>query len=389
MRANSPPAVDSVALDSPAREMRPKVENIKALTSIRGLAAWWVVIYHFRDALPNWMPKALSGFWEQGDLAVDIFFVLSGFVIALNYAPSFEGKVTAKAVRRFFLHRFARVYPLHIFIMLAFLANPVAIMLFSHTRELGDRYNPLYFFLSVALVQNWGFTRELAWNIPAWSVSTEWLAYLLFPLFILMAGRALRTWTRALLACVGIASILVVAYIYLQIPKLSGDITQFGLIRCVAEFCMGVCVFYFRSSISPAVAKRTSAVAGVLAASLTAVVIIGLVDDFVVLPLAFAAFIFALSIQSSLLSRVFSSKPLYCLGMISYSTYMIHYFVKDWVKFLLVTSEKPSPTAFLIYILLVVGASIGLYYAIEVPGRDLIRDWTKKQAICGTLPTQG
>ena len=106
---------------------RPQV--IPALTSVRGIAAWWVVLYHFRENLPSRSPEWLLALTAHGYLAVDLFFILSGFVLALNYAESFRGSLAGAT--NFYQLRFARIYPLHFVMLMLFLLNPLAIALFS------------------------------------------------------------------------------------------------------------------------------------------------------------------------------------------------------------------------------------------------------------------
>jgi len=154
------------------------------LDGLRGVAAFAVILDHVPG---GWLGDLVPGRY----LSVDFFFVLSGFVIALNYrgrfaAPDLPGTV------QFYLLRLARVYPLHLVMLGLFLVNPLVILLFSGQGTPGSRYDPAYFVMSLFLVQNWGFTKELAWNIPAWSISAELFAYLVFPLMILAAARLAR-----------------------------------------------------------------------------------------------------------------------------------------------------------------------------------------------------
>ena len=111
--------------------------------------------------------------------------LLSGFVLALNYAESFRGGLAGAT--GFYRPRFARIYPLHFVILMAFLLNPAAIALFSTSGDT-SAYRWDYFGLSLFLVQNWGLSSELAWNDPAWSISTEVFAYLLFPFAAMWGG---------------------------------------------------------------------------------------------------------------------------------------------------------------------------------------------------------
>ncbi|MFC7542487.1 acyltransferase family protein [Siccirubricoccus deserti] len=127
-------------------------QPIRALTSIRGLAAWWVVLYHVRELLPPTMPPMLHAALAHGYLAVDLFFMLSGFVISLDYSTQFA-RLDAGQVRRFLLLRLGRIYPLHLVMLIAFVANPIAIGLFSAAGRVGERYAADYFLLSLLLMQ--------------------------------------------------------------------------------------------------------------------------------------------------------------------------------------------------------------------------------------------
>ena len=106
---------------------------IHALTGIRGLAAWWVVFYHFREQMASQLPLEVIQFFSLGYLAVDLFFVLSGFVIYYNYQHMFD-RLDRQRLWSFFAARIARIYPLHLFITLMYLLNPLALMFASTAR---------------------------------------------------------------------------------------------------------------------------------------------------------------------------------------------------------------------------------------------------------------
>src|SRR6266513_2856834 len=108
-------------MPSQSPPISPPPQFLPALTSMRGLAAWWVVLYHFRDEVP----KALFGntlyyVISHGDLAVDFFFELSGFVIALRYAGQFSRPNWA-VYKDFLIARLARLYPAYISILVLFI----------------------------------------------------------------------------------------------------------------------------------------------------------------------------------------------------------------------------------------------------------------------------
>jgi peptidoglycan/LPS O-acetylase OafA/YrhL len=348
------------------------VRPIPALTSIRGLAAWWVVLYHFREEIPGIAGTSLLRFMGNGYLAVDLFFELSGFVIALNYARTFRSVTWADSMN-FLGLRLARIYPLHIFILFVFLINPIAIALFSTYGQPGDRYSPGYFILSVFLVQNWGFTRTIAWNAPAWSLSTEWAAYLLFPFMAWVSVNTARTAVRAAaLAALPLGLLVVVSAVTGY--SLGSEIPQFGLLRCILEFATGVCLFHLWQA-RGRIRRFEGDIASMIAALLAIAFIVWPIPDYLVFPLLFFVLIYALTDDRALLSRLLAFRAIEWVGIVSYSTYMVHYLIKDWVKFLLVRDYTPSLLPFLCYLAITALASALLYAYIEVPGRRALRAW--------------
>ena len=154
---------------------------IEPLTGVRGYAAIWVVLYHSRAPLDNWLLPAsetLRPVVWAGFLGVDLFAVLSGFVISLTYAERLSD-ISLSGTARFLWLRLARIYPLLLFVLGLFVA--------SHLRRLGlaswgQIWTDESFWLQALMLNGWGLESEWAWNVPSGSVSSEWLCYLLFPL---------------------------------------------------------------------------------------------------------------------------------------------------------------------------------------------------------------
>ena len=338
---------------------------------IRGIAAWWVVLYHFRDAMPGSPDGAAGRLAAHGYLAVDLFFILSGFVIALNYTAMLA-VLTPGAYRRFLGLRLARIYPLHLLMLLLFLLDPLAIALFAHRPIASAQYSPLYYALSLVLLQNWGFVGGPIWNVPAWSISTEWAAYLLFPLLARFVSPRLGSPARAL-AWVGGALLLLGVVASRSVPTLGGDIAQFGLFRCLAEFAAGAGLFWLwrqRTAAAGWDAAAALACAGVLGAAYCAVPM----PDYVPVPAAFALLIFGLARAPGGVARLPGARLLEAIGTVSYSTYMVHYFVRAWVRFLLLGHDgRAHPVDLAVYLLLTAAGSVVLYRLVEVPGRRALR----------------
>jgi peptidoglycan/LPS O-acetylase OafA/YrhL len=350
--------------------------ELRALTGIRGIAAWWIVLFHFNIYISSFGGVAAQSVIGQGYLAVDLFFELSGFIIALNYLDRFR-VLTAGECIKFLGVRLARIYPLHIFMLGIFLLNPLAIALFSSGT--GSRnYGFPYFILSIFLVQNWGFASSLGWNIPAWSISTEWAAYLAFPLIVWMSVRLLRSRVQAFLA-MALLLILLAAFFAFTTGSLGAGIPRTGLFRCLFEFCLGICLYIFWDR-SRALSTRAAYFSFALAVVLFAAYALSAIPDYVIVPLAFLCLVYALADERSFVARLMSSRLMVFMGLVSYSTYLVHFFVKDWVKFILGRDGVPSFVLFVAYIGATAAASVLLYRYIEVPGRQLVRGWITRFA---------
>src|ERR1700744_2014202 len=88
-------------------------KEIRSLTGVRGLAALFVACYHFLEPFnPNW-PPLFSNFIRHGYNAVDLFFILSGFVMSLSSKKLFDGGITGHGYGTFMKRRFARIYPIY------------------------------------------------------------------------------------------------------------------------------------------------------------------------------------------------------------------------------------------------------------------------------------
>jgi len=347
--------------------------HIDALTGLRGIAAWWVVLYHFHANFDSFLVPAASRFVANGYLAVDLFFVLSGFVLFLNYGRAFEA-LEPRAVYRFLAARLARIYPLHFVVSVLFLANPLAILLFSESGQISARYDPGYYFASLLLVHNWGFYDQIAWNIPSWSISTELFAYILFPALAVAIHRYAGAAGRAAVVIGLLVAAIAALFGALGVQSIGEGIPTLGLVRCVLEFSLGaLCCRFYLSRPPPGAGEHRLALA--LFAGLAGLYIGTAAPDYLVMPAAFVALILGLTFPGGWTGRVLASRPLLFLGEISYSTYLVHYFVKDWVKFLLVENDaRQSLLVLAVYLGAIFLASILLYRAVEKPGRSLFRN---------------
>ena len=351
--------------------------SFDALTALRGLAAWWIVAYHFKEALGLPAGSVLGRFVASGPLAVDLFFVMSGFVIALSYQDAIL-PVRKRVVLWFLGLRLARIYPLHFVMCVAFLLNPLAIALFSSNPVPGDRYDPGYYVLSLVLMQNWGFTSSLAWNGPAWSISTEWGAYIVFPVLAFAAARWVVSTLHAAAAALVLLALL--AALGAATASIPNEVERVGLIRCILEFSLGMVAcqaWRFRKGVGPHGGLLLAAAGlGTFATG------IGLgAPAYLYAPAGFTFLVLSLTDRHALPARILSHSVIVRIGEVSYSTYLVHYFIKDWVKFVLVPAGVAGPQHFAVYVLATAVASVVLHKLVEVPGR--VRGRTLVNALFG------
>src|SRR6201996_4654585 len=198
-----------------------------SLESLRGIAALAVIVYH-----AEWYnPITPLRFFQNGPLMVDLFFVLSGFVIYHSYGTRLR---SAREVARFLWLRIGRLYPLHLTFLIVFLGIEVFKRVTHH--EAFTINNGYSFLTNLLLLQSMGLHRALTYNYPSWSISTEFYAYVLFAIVCALT-RTVRIFTvvAVLIVAASIATLLAVGVVSL------GDAGfDFGYFRCTLGFFTGV-----------------------------------------------------------------------------------------------------------------------------------------------------
>ncbi len=299
--------------------------EIRCLTGLRGCAALLVMVYHFTLALPaGTMP--LQRVFANGYLWVDLFFVLSGFVLAYGQQGLFTGAYSMPAHVWFLLSRLARVYPLYGVVILE-----SAVLLAVRAGHVGASTLGL----NLAMLQGWGLAPSL--EGAAWSVSTEWAAYLLFPL--LLGATVLGA--RWLAVVAGLAAAAVLAHLAqaagpFTLPDqgrhgpldLYSSATIAPLWRCLAEFSLGLLSYRVANHLAGLLRRGVwrPGTAGALAVAVAGL-IVALLSlhgwDLTVVAL-FCALLVVLSQQRGRLAAMLAAPAPYQLGRWSYSIYLIH-----------------------------------------------------------------
>nr|WP_255426862.1 acyltransferase family protein [Pseudonocardia sp. C8] len=214
---------------------------------MRIVAAVWVVVFHFHfTALPGVAEVAdrLGPLITQGALGVDLFFVLSGFVIAWTHLDRLGPRLRVRDSGRFLWARAARMWPayavvLHLFgvwLVARAVLGPDGRIAYQAVQPSLDAGTWLQ---QLLLVHMWDepYLDGASWVGPTWSISAEWLAYLLFPL-LAVAFHRLRNLPFAALAA---GSLLCVAPVAAAFVVVGSPYYPYSwLVRILGGFSAGV-----------------------------------------------------------------------------------------------------------------------------------------------------
>lgn len=316
--------------------------EIKGLTSLRGIAASYVTLLHFSATAQQHAVGPIPSLAPRGVLAVDLFFVLSGFIMAYTYLDGFR-REGLRAFPDFLARRFARIVPLNtaVLLILALVVTACQVTIgrspFPHAPFQGLGFNLV---ANLLFLQGIGIGRNL--NGPSWSVSDEVIAYLMFPLLIAMIFHR-----RVVVCLLAIAAALgLLAAMASQQPHLGMDPTAHGLTwdvgRCIAEFMLGLAIY--RLHRAPGYERLLSSDLALLAltVAIPLVTFLRLGDLFVVM--LFPFLILAIARNESIGRKILEWRPLYFLGMISYSLYLVHDPLRP-LALALVQALHPAPLA--------------------------------------------
>lgn len=340
---------------------------IKPLTSLRFIFALMVFYAHSYVVDPFFNQP----FFKEGFVGVTFFFVLSGFIIAYNYEDKFLSSTVSK--RKFWIARFARIYPMHILTI-----SLTAVLAFPLAKDFGNwlgHFFPALFLLHpfIPLEDYFFYT-----DSPSWSLGCEQFFYFLFPFLIVWFGRNRRLgWTLGCLA------ILVPVCMFYTADEWVRPLWYVNPFLRMPDFLVGILLYRiyvrFKSvewSFRTATLLELGAVGFFLLFYLPGPDLLPKVfryNCFYWLPIVWLLFMFAR--QSGALSRVLSHSFLVLLGEASYSVYLIHLFMMQGYNALAAHYGWQWPYAVSTGLILVVtvAVSIGTYMYIEKPANRLIR----------------
>jgi peptidoglycan/LPS O-acetylase OafA/YrhL len=368
------------------------MNEIRPLTGIRGIAALTVFLAHTQDALLTRgidlsAPTLIERLFLSGGRQVDMFFVLSGFILTVIYEKWFDAGVNRANYFKFQRKRLARIYPLHAF-MLLLIAGFVLTALLRHARvENGfERFSISSLVQNLLLVHAWGFDGKDGgtWNPPSWSISIEFLAYLLFPTFLWVTTAARKNHRWLLLAAILACGFLCNAFMFwgqAGVTGISRGLTEFALGCLCVSFFSGGAADWLRSNLGSALALLALLVCYALTPATSFAVAV------------FAAPLILALTGKNLVSAFFGWTPVYFLGEISYSIYLGHFLFTS-IAYRLVNVEwmRSGQLQTILGVAFIIGFVLSLstvtYYAIERPGRDWLSGQKKKRATEALAPVK-
>jgi peptidoglycan/LPS O-acetylase OafA/YrhL len=378
-----------VCKESDLKQQAGSAVRFEALDSWRGVCALLVALFHF----PLAGPIGENAFVRGSFLFVDFFFVLSGFVIA--HACS-EKVRTGQGMAQFMVTRFGRLFPLHAFMLAAFVGFELVRLAIPSLAGGEPAFSGAFSLdtlpTNLALLHGLGIHDHLSWNAPSWSISTELFAYVFFGLAVLMLGKK----------SLGLFSLAVVAgplILFKYSPDFMDATYDLGLVRCLYGFSAGVLTY---ALLDGKIDRGPDTREALWTWTLSEMIVIGAVILFVVTasknaggllaPLMFAFAVALFAHEGGYVSRLMKTGPLLLLGTISYSIYLTHIFVQSRMmnaaKILdrslvegILTASKDGASysqavalpAMIMMVILTVLASWATFRLIEAPGRDFFK----------------
>lgn len=358
------------------RAKAPQTTYLPALTGLRFFLALWVILHHLTGKgmmLEMWerqMPHAAQSLIRGGYLAVQTFFILSGFVLARSYSSA---RWNGRNLIRFSVARFARIYPVYLFSLLVV----SRFMLESLSRPGRTTGQKAVLLGDYGLVlQGWTGALGVGWNTPAWSLSCEFFFYLCFPLLLVWMRNV--KWP-GLVGALGISIVVPVALAHAGVPSVWKPLFH------LSDFLAGIAAAGLYGWVGGASGRRmrgrgfllyVPALAAGAALIVYPTVLRGtMIDLNTALRPVNVALLIGLGLEGGIIARGLATGAAEYLGKVSYSMYVLHVPLLWWyTRYAFHRMGTPPYTGTaLVYLTGVILISIAVFEMVESPANRWIR----------------
>lgn len=380
-------------MGSSTADRSPAKPRLDGLTGLRFFAAFLVLGFHSDWAKLPGLPQALRNLTLQANFSVSLFYVLSGFILTFTYVSAQAAPTLNE--RKFWSARVSRIYPVYLFALLV--AAPFFFM--DVMRRPPEQVPGMVLggFMVMTLLQSWNPQTLFLWNYPAWSLSNEAFFYFLFPRLVPLVHRLS---TKVLVSAIGVVWIVsqLPAVAYLALGGEPFAQTNAGLVISgnpifrLPEFFTGMLfgmLFLRRQGAGPTVVSAAIS-------TLSAALIVGLLlvrdswPEFMmfsqnIFASLFGVLIFSLAVGGGPVSWLLSRPGIVLLGEASYSLYILHVPIINWLEMLVPDSIKTQPwTYWTLTCVVCVLVSVLTYKTIEKPAHEYLRrriaEWLERRA---------
>ncbi len=354
--------------------------QLDQITFTRFIAALTVVFFHYGQSV---FPANISFLFENvtaGPIAVGYFYVLSGFIMAIAYYKPDKSNQRAISKKKYWLARFARIYPVYLLALL--------LMVAAKHKDFSQNWEA--FLLNIFLLQSWIPSYPITLNTPGWSLSVEAFFYLCFP-FLLLWVYKVGTKPLAIFTIVLWVATQIILLTQLNsshyAPKTDlHDLIYYYPLMHLNSFVAGLLIGIYLKKNTGKIQASNNTLWLVLSFALIFILIwarphieslLGFKIAFTngLLAPAFLWFIVLLARNKSMITKVFSYSWLVLLGEASYSLYILQKPIHGIYDKLVVPRLALSETLhFYIFLILLIIVSILSFIYFETPLRKYLRN---------------
>ncbi|MGK6342236.1 acyltransferase family protein [Chryseobacterium sp. DT-3] len=336
--------------------------KISQITFTRFLAAIAIVISHFNKDMFVYKTDYISNIFLKANVGVSYFFILSGFIMIVAY----HKKEKIEYIE-YYKNRFARIYPLYV----------VGLLLYLVTRY--SNFSIINIFLYLFGLQSWIPGKAMILNFPGWSISVEFLFYLIFPVLYnyFYSKKNKSIWVAGIVLWI---ITQVFSHLYEDSLSYKGPHTEsheflyyFPLMH-VSEFLVGnLAGLYFVNNFK----QKNYDIPVILAFAgvMLSLIFVPLFYHNGLMAVLFIPLILLISWNNGTVTKILSLKPLEYLGEVSYAVYITHipilYILREILK--QQNYKFDINSVFWIYLAVLIFTSMLFYQFIEKPLRNYLK----------------